>query len=89
VAYVHLYPEEQKIVEDWLLKHDAACTLPRLPGGARAMGFAGERLAFKVIPTAVGNLTDVECACGAKLSLPAEEEGVLMGKPEYHDPPPK
>jgi hypothetical protein len=89
VAYVHLYPEEEKLVSDWLLEHDKTCALKRLPTGQPVGGNLGERLVFTVIPTSIGNVTHVECLCGAKLSMPTEDEGVLMGKPEYHDPPAK
>lgn len=82
MAHVHFSAQEQKLIEDWLNKHDASCAIrPKKPLGLH-IGMLGERLTYSVTPCSLGNLTSVRCGCGASLELPIEEEGVFIGEPK-------
>lgn len=58
--------KQEKLFHDWNCEHIKTCKLTQSPTGTGAIG---GRLSYCFIPTGLGVITKVKCACGEEVDL--------------------
>lgn len=61
--------EQEKKVRDWQKNHECKY---RMPDGARRGGAFGDIETYCFVPTSIGIVTVVKCACGAEIDVTGE-----------------
>lgn len=60
--------EEDKMLFEWLYKHDETCPLKHNQGAI------GGRLTYCFTPTGLGDVIKVKCSCGEEIDLTIYED---------------
>ncbi len=78
MAHVVLTAEDQRIVAEWLRRHDATCPIVVDDKGVKRtmpdVGMLGARLSYSLTPSNLGWLATVTCSCGCSIELPDDDE---------------
>jgi hypothetical protein len=67
-----LTDRQAEMAERWMEEHD--CSVRRFVEETRRIPPLGERVRFVFIPTMLGDIAAIECACGAKQLLTTWED---------------